>query len=83
MSIAQRIAPQPKAHIMCANCKCMLAFVAGHQLVKCSRCNTVNKVPPPSVDKKNCQNCRVLLQFPIDSKKVKCGSCQFINQFAR
>ena len=79
LSIAARIPPMPRSHLICYNCRSMLEFIAGPQQVKCSRCQAVNKVPPPKVGKEKCQNCRVMLQFPIGSKKVKCGACKYVN----
>ena len=75
MSIAERIPPMPKSHLICYQCRSMLEFISGPLQIRCTRCNAVNKVPPPKVDKAGCKNCRVILQFPIGSKKVKCGAC--------
>ena len=82
LTIAQRIPPQPKSHIICYSCKVMLEFVSGPKQIRCTRCNSVNRVPESTVSKEKCQNCRVLLQFPKSSKKVKCGSCKYINDFS-
>ena len=61
LSIAERIAPMPKSHLICYNCRSMLEFITGPLQVKCTRCQSINKVPPPKVSKENCQNCRVML----------------------
>ena len=83
INIAERIEKMPRSHLICYNCRSMLEFITGPQQVRCTRCNAVNRVPAPKVDKRNCQNCRVMLQFPIGSKKVKCGACQFVNNYAQ
>ena len=56
MLIAERIAPQPKQRVICYNCKVVLEFPQGPNLVRCSRCTAINKMPVQMVVKP-CQHC--------------------------
>uniref|UniRef100_A0A7S3CJA3 Zinc finger LSD1-type domain-containing protein n=1 Tax=Strombidium rassoulzadegani TaxID=1082188 RepID=A0A7S3CJA3_9SPIT len=78
LQIAERIAPQKKQRVICYNCKVMLEFAQGPNLIRCSRCQCVNKLPVQMVIHP-CQSCRTQIQFPKGSKKVRCGGCQHIN----
>ena len=57
MLIAERIAPQKKQRVICYNCKVILEFPHGPSLIRCSRCQSVNKLPVQMVIKP-CGQCR-------------------------